>query len=483
LAPDGTLIDSNATSLEVIGASRDQVLGKRYWETPWFTQTAEMSEWVRNAIDRVAAGETVRGEIALNVPAGLRNFDFSLRAVHDDSGGILALVPEAVDITERRHAEERLRQAQKIEALGRLTGGVAHDFNNLLMVISGGLQLLERGIDGPKRQRMFDGMRQAVERGAGLCRQLLAFSRRQPLRPQVLDISTHIGEMRELLERSLRGDIYVRTAFAADLWTVEVDPGELGLVILNLAVNARDAMPDGGGIVISARNISNPPSAAYPGDFVCIAISDCGVGMPAAVKARAFEPFFTTKEVGKGSGLGLAQTHGFVRASGGYVEIDSTLNVGTTISLFLPRSSKTAAPPERAREECAIDTAAKSAGGSVLLVEDDDEVAALTGEMLGQLGYDVLRVASAAAALGALANGRAVDIVFSDVMMPGAMNGIALALEIHKRRPGLPILLATGYAEPEALAAGVPHTQVLLKPYTIEDLGAVLAGVERKIPN
>jgi PAS domain S-box-containing protein len=483
LAPDGTLIDSNTTSLEVIGASRDEVLGKRYWDTPWFTGTAQMSEWVRDAIIRVAAGDTVRGEIALNVPAGLRNFDFSLRAVHDGAGRILALVPEAVDITERRHAEERLRQAQKIEALGRLTGGVAHDFNNLLMVISGGLQLMERGIEGPKRQRMVDGMRQAVERGAGLCRQLLAFARRQPLRPEVLDISEHIGAMRELLERSLRGDIYVRTAFAQDLWSVEVDPGELELVILNLAVNARDAMPDGGGIVISARNTSNPPGAAYPGDFVCVAISDCGVGMPAAVVARAFEPFFTTKEVGKGSGLGLAQTHGFVRASGGYVEIDSTLNVGTTISLFLPRSSKFVAGPDRAPAKSAEHTAAQSMGGCVLLVEDDDEVAALTGEMMGQLGYEVLRVASAAAALGALANGRTVDIVFSDVMMPGTMNGISLAQEIHKRRPGLPVLLATGYAEPEALAAGVPHTQVLMKPYTIEDLGVVLAAADRKVPH
>jgi CheY-like chemotaxis protein len=297
------------------------------------------------------------------------------------------------------------------------------------------------------------------------------------LRPEVLDISNHVGEMRELLERSLRGDIYVRTAFAPDLWTVEVDPGELELVILNLAVNARDAMPEGGGIVISARNVSNAPSAAYPGDFVCLAISDCGVGMPAAVMARAFEPFFTTKEVGKGSGLGLAQTHGFVRASGGYVEIESTPNVGTTISLFLPRSLKFVQRPDRELEEPAVDAEAKSEGGCVLLVEDDDEVAALTAEMLRQLGYEVLRVASAAAALGALANGRTVDIVFSDVMMPGTMNGIALAQEIHKRRPGLPVLLATGYAEPEALAASVPQTQVLSKPYTIEALGAVLATV------
>gem|GEM_PF-42471 len=474
LTPDGTLIDSNATSLEVIASSRDAVLGKPYWDTPWFTATPQMSEWVREAVSKVAGGDTVRGEIALNVPAGLRNFDFSLRAVHDDAGGIVALVPEAVDITERRHAEEQLRQAQKIEALGRLTGGVAHDFNNLLMVISGGLQLMDRGIEGPKRQRMVDGMRQAVDRGAGLCRQLLAFSRRQPLRPQVLDISKHIGEMRELLERSLRGDIYVRTAFPEDLWTVEVDPGELELVILNLAVNARDAMPDGGGIVISARNSSNPPSSAYPGDFVCLAINDCGVGMPPAVIARAFEPFFTTKEVGKGSGLGLAQTHGFVRASGGYVEIASTLNVGTTISLFLPRSLKSLERPDSATGQVTEEAGTKSAGGCVLLVEDDDEVAALTAEMLRQLGYEVLRVASAAAALGALANGRAVDIVFSDVMMPGTMNGISLAQEIHKRRPGLPVLLATGYAEPEALAARVPHTQVLLKPYTIEELGAVL---------
>jgi signal transduction histidine kinase/CheY-like chemotaxis protein len=381
------------------------------------------------------------------------------------------------DVTHRRVVEERLHQAQKIEAIGQLTGGVAHDFNNLLQVISGGLQIMGRpGGDPAGRERVFTAMKQAVERGAGLCRQLLAFARRQPLRPEAVDLERLIVGMRELLDRSLRGDVQIRCEFAERLWPVEVDPGELELVILNLAVNARDAMPTGGSVTISARNAPALADHELTGDFVRLDISDTGMGMAADVLAHAFEPFFTTKEVGKGSGLGLAQAHGFARASKGAVRIESTVGRGTKVSLFLPRTLKTPARPDNLLAEASPETAAASAG-QVLLVEDDDEVAALTVEMINELGYETTRVASAEAALGALANKREIDIVFSDVMMPGPMNGVELAQEIRRRRPNLPVLLTSGYAEAASRSATVHQIKIIPKPYRMEELRDALTAV------
>jgi signal transduction histidine kinase/ActR/RegA family two-component response regulator len=381
------------------------------------------------------------------------------------------------DATQRRAVQDRLRQAQKIEALGQLTGGVAHDFNNLLQVISSGLQVVGRQSDPTRREQIFAAMRQAVDRGASLCRQLLAFSRRQALKPEAVNLERLGSDMRELLNRSLRGDIQIKTSFAERLWHVEVDPGELELVILNLALNARDAMPSGGTIEISARNCPALAEHDLGGDFVRLDIADSGVGMSPEILAHAFEPFFTTKEVGTGSGLGLAQAHGFAKASGGAVRIESAPGQGTLVSLFLPRTLKTPAyTPELMRP--ASDHVAGNAA-QVLVVEDDDEVAALTVEMINQLGYDTTRVASAEAALGALADRRAVDIVFSDVMMPGSMNGVELAQEIRRRRPNLPVLLTSGYAEAARRKAGAQQIKIIPKPYRIDELRDALAAVRQ----
>jgi signal transduction histidine kinase/ActR/RegA family two-component response regulator len=385
------------------------------------------------------------------------------------------------DITQRRAVEDRLRQAQKIEALGQLTGGVAHDFNNLLQVISGGLQLIGRQTDPARRESMFNAMRQAVDRGASLCRQLLAFSRRQTLKPEPIGLNRLIGDMRELLNRSLRGDIQIQTSFAERLWPVEVDAGELELVILNLALNSRDAMPNGGTIQISARNCAGLAEHDLAGDFVRLDIADSGVGMTPDVLAHAFEPFFTTKEIGSGSGLGLAQAHGFAKASGGAVRIASTPGRGTLVSLFLPRTLKTPAYGPELMAQAADDSPAGTA--QVLVVEDDDEVAALTVEMINQLGYDTTRVASAEAALGALADRRSVDIVFSDVMMPGRMNGVELAQEIGRRRPNLPVLLTSGYAEAARRKAGAQKIKIIPKPYRMDELRDALAAVRQDARN
>jgi signal transduction histidine kinase/ActR/RegA family two-component response regulator len=387
------------------------------------------------------------------------------------------IVGVIADATHRRAVEDRLRQAQKIEALGQLTGGVAHDFNNLLQVISSGLQVVGRQTDPARRDQIFTAMRQAVDRGASLCRQLLAFSRRQALKPEAVNLERFAGDMRELLNRSLRGDIQIKTSFAELMWCVEVDPGELELVILNLALNARDAMPNGGTIEISARNMPALADHDLAGDFVRLDIADSGVGMSPDILAHAFEPFFTTKDVGSGSGLGLAQAHGFAKASGGAVRIASTPGRGTLVSLFLPRTAKTPAYAPDLTQQAVNDVAVNAA--QVLVVEDDDEVAALTVEMINQLGYDTTRVASAEAALGALADRRAVDIVFSDVMMPGCMNGVELAQEIRRRRPNLPVLLTSGYAEAARRKAGAQQIKIIPKPYRIDELRDALAAVRQ----
>jgi signal transduction histidine kinase/ActR/RegA family two-component response regulator len=380
---------------------------------------------------------------------------------------------------ERARVEDTLRQAQKIEAIGQLTGGVAHDFNNLLMVIAGGLDMLESAPDPGRRARVMAGMRQAAQRGASLTRQLLAFSRRQPLAPEPVDLARQIGDMSELLHRSLRGDVEVRLEFEPGLWPTAVDPGELELVILNLAVNARDAMAEGGTITIRGRNA---PGVDGAGDFVELAVIDTGAGIPPELQERVFDPFFTTKDVGKGSGLGLAQVHGFAGQSGGSVRIESAPGAGTEVILLLPRSAAPAAPRERpplARRDAGP---RRAPSGSVLLVEDDDEVAALVAEMLEQLGYAVTRAGSAKAALGAIANGRQVDVVFSDVMMPGGMNGVELVRELRRRRPDVPVLLTSGYAEAARRDADAAGVMILPKPYQITDLAAALAAARNPGP-
>ncbi|MDA9477024.1 histidine kinase [Bradyrhizobium sp. CCBAU 65884] len=385
-----------------------------------------------------------------------------------------------LEMNERARVEETLRQAQKIEAIGQLTGGVAHDFNNLLMVISGGLDMLDRQTDPNRRRRLMDGMIQAAQRGASLTKQLLAFSRRQKLRPEPVDVAAQIGGMRELLDRSLRGDVHVEFEFPDSLWPVEVDPGELELVILNLAVNARDAMPNGGTILVRGENLPELNDAEIAGDYVRLSVIDTGVGMAPEILSRVFEPFFTTKDVGKGSGLGLAQVHGFATQSRGTVRIQSEAGRGTSIELYLPRSFDVPSS-ERHLIDLTRVRPKKSNQGRILLVEDDDEVAALVAEMLGQLGYEVTRAASAAAALGALADGRSVDLIFSDIMMPGGMNGVELAHEIKRRRNDIPVLLTSGYAEAsvhEAQAAGI---QILAKPYHIDELSAALSAARSSL--
>ncbi|WP_066680294.1 ATP-binding protein [Caulobacter sp. CCH9-E1] len=379
------------------------------------------------------------------------------------------------EIREREKAEDALRQSQKMEAMGQLTGGVAHDFNNLLMVASSGLDLLERTSDPARRERLRDGIRQAIDRGASLTQQLLAFSRRSPLKPEVIDIGQRLSGMLAILDRSLREDVTVRMQLPPDLWRVEVDASQMEVAVLNIAINARDAMPDGGTITIEARN---EPSgrADGVGDMVRLSIRDTGVGVAPDMISRLFEPFFTTKAVGKGTGLGLSQVYGFARASGGEVGVDSVLGAGTTIWLRIPRSTKALLTPEPLAVR---PPPADSDRQRVLLVEDDDSVAHLVEEMLRELGYEVKRVADGSSALDALRADPGFQLVFSDMVMPGDIGGLDLARDISRLRPDLPVVLTTGYSA-AAAAASKEGRRVLVKPYRIEalaaELDAVLAG-------
>ncbi|MGD9924364.1 MAG: ATP-binding protein, partial [Pseudorhodoplanes sp.] len=378
----------------------------------------------------------------------------------------------------RAVAEGALRQAQRMEAIGQLTGGVAHDFNNILMIVKGNLHRLRREVSEPKLVRKLDMIETASQRGENLIRQLLAFSRKQNLTPQVIDLARRVRDFRSLLAPSLRGDIQIRIDVPDTIAPVRVDQSELELAVLNLAVNARDAMPDGGVIEIAVRPVRLRGDAAHDrleGDFVLLSISDTGCGIPRETMGKIFEPFFTTKEVGKGTGLGLSQVYGFAKQSGGTVTVSSRIGHGTVFNLYLPRSRE---QPQRSAP-VRVDETEPVATGSVLVVEDNTEVADIATALLNELGYQVTRVATAQTALEVLRTGEVFDLVFSDVVMPGGMNGVELAHQIRKDYPDLPVVLTTGYynAGHKPLPRGLP---VVRKPYDIAELKKTLQAATSK---
>jgi len=410
-----------------------------------------------------------------------RAYEMRFNTLRDRSGTRIGAYQFVYDVTERLRAEERLRaaeeglrQAQKMEALGQLTSGVAHDFNNLLAVFATALQLLER-TGQPASPRMLEAMRRAVTRGTGLTRQLLAFSRRSPVNAESIDVVAQLAGMRAMLDATLGGRVAIDTRLGSGIWSVEADPGEMELALINLCVNARDAMPGGGFITIAAENVRIDGDGA--GEFVKISVSDTGVGMPPEVQARVFEPFFTTKEIHKGSGLGLPQVYGFAQQCLGRVTIKSAVGIGTTVTLLLPRSRKASVAPEAGgnADRPADGGARDDRRKHVLLVEDDHEVAALTRELLTSLGFSVSHVAGPDPALRIVVQPHDIDVVVTDLMMSGLLNGLQLAREIRRRQPGLPILITTGSA---STPAGMEKDEfpVLLKPYSDDSLARALEG-------
>jgi two-component system, NtrC family, sensor kinase len=377
------------------------------------------------------------------------------------------------DEAERREAAEAaLRQAQRLEAIGQLTGGVAHDFNNLLMIVSGSAERLRRDLTSEKHRRLLDMIMNATARGESLTRQLLAFSRRQMLTPAVIDLRQRLPELRDMLTRSLRDDITTEVVLPEESCAVKVDPSELELALLNLAVNARDAMPNGGTLTITVQPVvleGRATEEGLRGDFVAIGVADTGSGIAPDILSHVFEPFFTTKEVGKGTGLGLSQVYGFAKQSGGTATVTSTVGRGTAITLYLPRTQELPAPstaPTKAE-------AAPRRAGTVLVVEDSPEVAEVATAYFQQLGYMVKQVASANEALELLAKDEKIDLVFSDILMPGGMNGLELGHAIRRRYPAMPVLLATGYSDSvrDAVEQGLI---VLQKPFDLAALEQAL---------
>jgi signal transduction histidine kinase len=398
---------------------------------------------------------------------------FEIRRSPVDAGGFVLTV---TDQTERARAEAVLRHAQRMEAIGHLTGGVAHDFNNLLLVILGNLDLVRKRLDGqPELSARLGAVLRAAERGAALTRQLLAFARRQPLAPVAVNIDRLVEEMKGLLRRSLGEIISVEVILSAGLWDTLADAAQLESVLLNLALNARDAMPTGGKLTIETANAVLDEAYARrhgevtPGQYVMLAITDTGIGMAPEIAARAFEPFFTTKPEGQGTGLGLSQVYGFVKQSRGHIKIYSEEGHGTTVKIYLPRTfPATAGRPQTAPVDV------RTGSECILVVEDDEDVQHMVVGQLQRLGYRTLAATTAPEALEVLASGAPIDLLFTDVILPGTMRGGELAAEAKRRFPELAVLFTSGYTENSIVHGGVidDGAMLLSKPYRIDVLAA-----------
>ncbi len=479
LTTDGKIVYVNATSLASIKSRLEDVVGKDFADTPWFTGTPGMPEKVREGIARVAAGESIQIAMPLNMPTGNRIYEFSMRPAIDENGKVVALVPEAVEITARVRAEEALQQAMKIEAIGNLTGGIAHDFNNLLMAILGSLELLRKRLpDDAGLLRLVDNAMEGARRGKSLTERMLAFARKQDLKPERVELRRLVDGVAELMERALGPTVPVDIRIKPHLLLVEIDPNQLEAALLNLAVNARDAMHGEGPIVIAAReeDVDDERGGLAPGKYVCLSMTDAGEGMDEPTLARATEPFFTTKGVGKGTGLGLSMVHGLAEQSGGTLILKSTPGVGTTAEIWLP-----AAGPASAVEAAEQSRPGKSETGNttarltILAVDDDPLILMNTVDMLEDLGHVVVSASSGEKALDHLRK-TTFDLLVTDHAMP-RMAGAQLLKEARVLFPAMAVILATGYAE---LPSGESTDAVRLpKPFSQADLAEALTKAKQ----
>jgi PAS domain S-box-containing protein len=479
---DGNIVSWNSGAERIKGYSRDEAIGKHF--SMFYTPEDREKRTPQHALTVAATMGKYEAE-SWRVRKDGQHFWASvvIDAIYNEAGMVVGFAKVTRDLTERRLIEEQLRQSQKMEAIGQLTGGVAHDFNNLLTVIVGNLETIWRHApaDDGKLQRAIDQVTRGAQRAVTLTQQLLAFSRRQPLNPKPSDINRLVAGMSDLIRRTIGENIAVETVLAGGLWRVEIDAHQLESALLNLAVNARDAMPHGGKLTIETANAHLDDSYAgrYPelqtGQYVVLCVTDTGTGMSADIIARAFEPFYTTKPIGQGTGLGLSQVYGFVKQSGGHVKLYSEVGQGTSVKIYLPRMTAEA-DEEQEMPFTLLPTGSRHE--VVLVVEDDDDVRLFTTENLRELGFSVLEAQDAPSALKQLEQHPEVQLLFTDVGLPG-MNGAQLVAAARELRPDVKVLFTTGYARNAIvhqgrLDAGV---ELITKPFTRVQLGSRIRDV------
>jgi PAS domain S-box-containing protein len=474
LDPTGIITSWNSGGQRIKGYAASEIIGQHF--SRFYTETDRASGKPARAL-RIARDQGRYEEEGWRVRKDGTFFWASvvIDPIYED-GQLVGFAKITRDITDRRKTElkleemqKQLAEAQKLDALGQLTGGVAHDFNNLLMIISGSLHTLKRGAgEDAKLLRAVAAIENATRRGATLTSQLLTFARRQSLNPEPINVGERIDAIRQVLDTGVGSAVRLAFEVPRDTWPVVIDLGEFETALVNLVINARDALPTGGTITIAAHNRSLRDEA-NSGDFVAISVSDTGLGIAPDIISKIFDPFFTTKPVGKGTGLGLSQVHGFAHQAGGTVLVESELGKGTTVTILLPRAH--GSPPVAKEEVVEL-----GGSGTVLLVEDNPDVASVSRNLLEQLGFNVYRVADAEAALREIERNQ-IDLVFSDIVMPGPLDGLALARHLRQTRPDLPVLLATGYSDAAADVRG--DFPILRKPYEIHQLSKAIATLRR----
>jgi PAS domain S-box-containing protein len=479
---NANVVLANPVASRLLGIS----VGNRFSEWSKINQVFFADEVTPIPLEQRTVIRALRGEPVDNVEVFVRrvgaqkgvHLRANSRPLRDAAGAVTGAVLVYHDVTETREIEHQLRQAQKLEAIGQLTGGVAHDFNNILTVITGTIDILARAVGhDPVMASIARMIDEAADRGAELTRRLVAFARKQPLQPRATDINALVVDSTKLLRPTLGEHVQIEAALDPAVWPALVDPSQLVAALINLALNARDAMPSGGKLTLSTGNLLLDRTQAEmnvgvrSGNYVMITVADTGTGIPSAIQDKVFEPFFTTKEVGKGTGLGLSMVYGFVKQSGGHIEIDSEEGQGTAIKLFLPRADELALPDD-------LSPGVSPEGGdeTILVVEDDPLVRVSAIAQLESLGYATLAVENADQALAIIESGTHVDLLFTDMVMPGGANGRELAEAARERRPSLKVLFTSGYSEDTIVHDGKLDAGVLLlaKPYRKADLARMV---------
>jgi PAS domain S-box-containing protein len=492
LSPEGQVINWNVGAARIKGYLESEIIGQHFSR---FYTPEDRDAGVPERALGIARREGHFGAEGWRCRKDGSRFWASvvIDAIHDDNGELIGFAQITRDLTERREAQmqleqsrEQLFQAQKMEAIGQLTGGLAHDFNNLLTGISGSLELLSSRLSQGRlgdMERYIATARGAASRAAALTHRLLAFARRQTLDAKPTNPNQLIASMQDLVQRTVGPGIAVETVLAVGLWPTLCDPNQLENALLNLCINARDAMPDGGRLTIETANTWLDERAArqrdmQPGQYVAICVTDTGVGMPSAVLARAFDPFYTTKPTGEGTGLGLSMIYGFAKQSNGQVRLYSEVGAGTTARIYLPRHQGDAVDDEGVQPELS-QAARAEAGDTVLIVDDEPSVRMLVAEVLGELGYTAIEAADSVSGLKVLQSDVRIDLLITDVGLPGGMNGRQMTDAARQRRPKLKVLFITGYAENAAISNGhlEPGMHVLTKPFAMDKLASKIKDI------